>query len=69
MLFVDQDSGIEDMGYAFSRLETDSELLDGSSFAHELSVSPQLNRQLHTLFFNHYKRIFIIATSCLVGLG
>lgn len=49
MLFVDQDSCIEDMGYAFSRLETDSELLDGSSSAHELGVSPQLNRQLHTL--------------------
>lgn len=49
MLYVDQDGGIEDMGYAFSRLETDSELLDGSSSTQELGGSPQLNRQLQSL--------------------
>ncbi|XP_057782548.1 LEC14B protein [Salvia miltiorrhiza] len=37
------------MGYAFSKLEMDSGLLDGSSSNDEFSGSPRLNRQLHSL--------------------
>lgn len=49
MPFVDQETGIENMGYAFSKLEIDSGLLDGSSSTHELGSSSRLNRQLHSL--------------------
>lgn len=49
MLFIDHDTGIENMGYAFSKLEIDSGLLDGSSSNDELGGSPRLNRQLHSL--------------------
>ncbi|KAK6164736.1 hypothetical protein DH2020_001600 [Rehmannia glutinosa] len=49
MLFVDNDTGIENMGYAFSRLEVDSEILDGSSSNHELGNSPRPHRKLNSL--------------------
>lgn len=49
MLFISYDTGIENMGYAFSKLEADSGLLDGSSSNNELGGSPRVNRQLCSL--------------------
>lgn len=49
MLFIDNDFGIGKMGYAFSKLELDSGLLDGSSSNQELASSPRHNRQLNSL--------------------
>lgn len=49
MLFIDPDNCIEDMGYAFSKLESDSDLLDGSSSNNELGGSDQISRQLKLL--------------------
>ncbi|KAL8530762.1 hypothetical protein ACS0TY_007706 [Phlomoides rotata] len=51
MLFIDPDNCIKDMGYAFSKLEVDSDLFDGSSSNNELGGSHQTNRQLQSL--NH----------------
>ncbi|KAH6821791.1 transducin family protein / WD-40 repeat family protein [Perilla frutescens var. hirtella] len=49
MLFIDHKTGIENMGYAFSKLEINSGLLDGSSSTHERNGSSRINRQLHSL--------------------
>lgn len=48
MLFIDSDVGVGNMGYAFSKLELDSGLLDGSSSNQELVSSPRPNRQLNS---------------------
>ncbi|KAL0459595.1 UNVERIFIED_CONTAM: LEC14B protein [Sesamum latifolium] len=49
MFLVDYNTSIESMGYAFSKLETDSALLDGSSSNHDVASSSHLNRQLNSL--------------------
>ncbi|XP_051118887.1 LEC14B protein-like [Andrographis paniculata] len=51
MLFIDQDIGIENMGYTFSKLEVDSGLLDGSSSSSNNGVdsSPPHKKQLNVL--------------------
>ncbi|KAL0389560.1 UNVERIFIED_CONTAM: LEC14B protein [Sesamum calycinum] len=49
MFHVDYNTSIQSMGYAFSKLEMDSALLDGSSSNHDVASSSHLNRQLNSL--------------------
>ncbi|PIN26081.1 WD40 repeat-containing protein [Handroanthus impetiginosus] len=49
MLYIDHDTSIENMGYAFSKLEIESGLLDGSSSKNEPASSPQLKKPPHSL--------------------
>ncbi|GER26515.1 transducin family protein / WD-40 repeat family protein, partial [Striga asiatica] len=45
MLYIDQDPDFENMGYAFSRLEMETEALDGLGSNEEPIESPRPNRQ------------------------
>ncbi|KAG8389407.1 hypothetical protein BUALT_Bualt02G0226000 [Buddleja alternifolia] len=50
MLFTAEDTTIDYMGYAFSKIEMESELLDGSSCSNnEFGDSPRPNTQFNTL--------------------